>query len=210
MSSAALTTAFWTADTWSGLTSAGKSVDYACEERPQSRLADQARGTWFEFGLGHQSSCTSSASFGNIATTVQGYQLCLVSGRDSRRAQARQGLPPHQQSLDRRRVTGSCRSGEVGRARSWGTPMPARKREKAPPLDLSKPLPLLLTREQAAQVLNRSEKTIDRMIEDGALATARAYGRSVRIPRSAVEAFLVPEPGEPSASLDDHIRRGSA
>jgi excisionase family DNA binding protein len=49
--------------------------------------------------------------------------------------------------------------------------------------------PILLTREEAAALLQVSTRTLDRLIQRGAFATCR-IGRAVRVPLPALTAYI--------------------
>ena len=64
---------------------------------------------------------------------------------------------------------------------------------RLPPPDASSAgdpaLPVLLTRDEVAAVLQLSVRTVDRLIDRGALGTCR-FGRAVRVPLPALTAYI--------------------
>lgn len=60
--------------------------------------------------------------------------------------------------------------------------------------DRQVPVAAPLTREEAAEMLRVSIRTVDRMISAGTLRKIPLAGRLVRIPRYEVEALLSPAP----------------
>ncbi len=71
----------------------------------------------------------------------------------------------------------------------------------------------VLTRDEAARVLGCSKETIDRMRKAGRLPSIHLAGRSVRIPKWAIEGLLrggiSSEGGEEPRSVCDEARTAS-